>query len=222
MFKKNKQIVFDYKREYDWLIIAQSYFQCALMSARVLKKKLSNFFVAKGSPLEHCLKEIYGDDPEQPAYLIFPILFNLKHGTEIYLKAIIGIQNSKFPKGHDLTTLLKAKEVNLKKKEICIIKKYAFSQLLLLKNQKADIENQFERYPQGSPYDSLELFPLINDKGKTITPPQGISFHEYFTLAKKNKAEVIPLINQEKIDELIRDAEFLLRRLREASFIDHK
>ena len=97
-----KKLKFNKKREYDWLIISQSYFQCALISARILRKELNEFAAEEGSPEEYCLKEIYGDYSQDPAYLIFPTLFNLKHGIEIYLKAIIGMANSEFPKSHDL------------------------------------------------------------------------------------------------------------------------
>lgn len=40
------------KREYEWLVISQSYFQCALMNARVLREELSNFAITVDSPLD--------------------------------------------------------------------------------------------------------------------------------------------------------------------------
>ncbi|MFA4818251.1 MAG: hypothetical protein WC621_00175 [Patescibacteria group bacterium] len=212
----SRQIKFDHKREYDWLIIAQSYLQCALISARILSKRLNKFAIAEGSPLEYCLKEIYGNYSQEPVYLMFPILFNFKHGIEIYLKAIIGITNSKFPKNHNLLDLLEKAGVENKTIKNTI-EKYAFGNLFLLDNKKCDIENQFERYPQGSPYDKLELFQTIDGKGKTITLPEGISLDGYLNLIKENSVETISIISQEKINELIKDIEFLYENIRQIS-----
>lgn len=207
-------IKFNHKRGYEWLLIAQSYFQCALISARILNKRLSKFALAEGSYLEYCLNEIYGNYPQEPAYLIFPILFNFKHGIEIYLKSIIGTTNSEFPKNHNLLTLLEG--ANIEDEEIKhIIDKYALGHLFLPTNQAYDTENQFERYPQGSAYDSLELFPTINDKGEVISIPQNISIDDYLSFIKKNNAETIAIVNQEKIRELISDIEFLYKSIRQ-------
>ena len=169
---KSKTEIFNHKRKFDWQIISQSYFQCALISARILKKKLIPFLIAEGSPNEWCLKEIYGEYPQPPKYLIFPILFNFKHGIEIYLKCIIGIKDSKFSRDHDLLFFLEEAKITDEKVKN-IIKKYALSKFLLPNNKKNDINNEFERYPQGTPYDiiksfstelkSLELDELIED-----------------------------------------------------------
>ena len=40
------------EREYEWLVISQSYFQCALMNVRILREKLSNFAITVDSPLD--------------------------------------------------------------------------------------------------------------------------------------------------------------------------
>ncbi len=204
---------FDYEREYDWLIISQSYFQCALMGARILNKRLNKFAITEGSPSEYCLKEIYGDYRQEPAFLIFPILFNFKHGIEIYLKSIIGIVNSEFPKNHDLLNLLDRASIKDEKIKN-VIRKYAFGYLLLPMNKKCDTENQFERYPQGSPYDSLELFTTINNRGEKMNIPEGTSIDYYFDFIKENNAQTVSIINQEKINELIADITFLYKSLR--------
>lgn len=203
---KTKAEKFDNTRRYDWFMVPQSYFQCALIGARILNKKISTFAISEGSPLDYCLKEIYGDYSQSPEYLIFPILFNFKHGIEIYLKCIIGMEKSEFFKNHNLLNLFeKAKIENEEIKSI--IEKYTFSRLLLPNNEKPDTENQFERYPQGSPYDDLELFATILD------PTLGSSQKN---LIPQNYEEIISVsvVSQEKINELIKDIEFMRNNLR--------
>lgn len=174
---------FNNDQKYDWLIISQSYFQCALMNARVLKEKLSEYGASR------YLNQIYGNYQQSPEYLIFPILFNFKHGIEIYLKAVIGIKNSKFTKGHNLIAILaEAGITDFKIK--CIVEKYAYSRLLLINNEKCDTENQFERYPQGNPYDNLELFSIEMNK----------KYADNFYA---------------KINELIDDIEYLYKNIRD-------
>lgn len=209
---------FNKKREYEWLIISESYFQSALINARILNKKLQShkFGISQGSRFEYCLKEIYGDYQQSCEYLIFPILFNFKHGIEIYLKSMIGIKNSEFSFGHDLLYFLEV--VDIKDEKIKnIIEKYAYSLLLLPNNKIHDTKNQFERYPQGSPYDNLCLFPAINEHGQNISEPENIGFEGYTKWMKKNNLKIKSIITQEKINELIEDIEFLILGLRKLS-----
>jgi len=203
MSKSKKEVPlkkFNHARRYEWFIIPQSYFQCALMGARILNKKISAFAISEGSPLDYCLKEIYGDYLQSPEYLIFPILFNFKHGIEIYLKCIIGVKESEFFKKHDLLNLFKEAKINNKQIKN-IINKYAFSRLFLPDNKKNDKENQFERYPQGNPYDSLKLFQTKS--------------------SSKNYKEIlfVSVVSKEKIDELIKDIEFMRDNLRKYSLV---
>lgn len=191
MVKMPKKISFDKNRKYEWLIISQSYFQCALMNARVLKEKLSNYSVSEDSPLDFCLKKIYGDYLQSYEYLIFPIIFNFKHGIEIYLKAIAGIKNNEFNKEHNLLSLWREIEETDEKIK-CIIRKYAFGHLFLPVNSILDKENEFERYPQGSPYDNLDFFLGVDGKRKET-------------------------VTQAKIIELIEDMEFLYKEIRKVA-----
>lgn len=210
------KVSFDKKREYEWLVIPQSYLQCALMNARILREKLSNFAIHEDSPLDFCFKKIYGDYPQEQAYLIFPIVFNFKHGIETYLKSIIGIEKSEYNKNHDLLELLKTAGIEDEKIK-CIIRKYAFSHLLLPHNKNCDIKNEFERYPQGSPYDVLWLFPTINNNGQIVDEPGNMGFEDYMKWIEENNLEIKSIITQEKIDELIEDIEFLMLGLRRKS-----
>jgi hypothetical protein len=217
MVKALEEIQFDKKREYEWLVISQSYFQCALMNARILKEKLSNYAISVDSQSDFCLKKIYGDYLQSCEYLVFPIIFNFKHGIEIYLKAIAGIQNNKFTKNHDLLDLLeKAKIENEKIK--CIVNKYGFGHLFLPLNKEFDKENQFERYPQGNPYDKLDLFSAVDGKTKkTKEQPQIKSLEGYIEWMDENNIKIVAIITQAKIIELINDIEFMSKNIRNIS-----
>jgi len=217
MGKAPREISFDKKREYEWLIISQSYFQCALMNARVLKEKLSNYVVSVDSPLDLCLKRIYGDYPQSCEYFVFPIIFNFKHGIEIYLKVIAGIQNNKFTGNHDLLDLLEKTKIENEKIKY-IINRYGFGHLFLPLNKKFDKENQFERYPQGSPYDELGLFPTVDGRTKKAKEQSQIkSLENYIKWMNENNIEIAAVITQAKIVELINDIEFMSKNIRSVS-----
>lgn len=187
------------------------------MNARILREKLSHFAITEDSPLDFCLKKIYGNYPQDCAYLIFPIIFNFKHGIEIYLKSIIGMKNSEFDRIHDLLNLLKTADIKNEKIND-IIKKYASSNLFLSGIEKTDANNEFERYPQGSPYDDLWLFPAVNNKGQIVNEPKNIGFEGYIKWMQENNLEIKSIITQEKVDELIEDIEFLMLGLRKTSY----
>ena len=156
---EHAQIPYKDKRTYEWLVIAQSYFQVALISARILLEKINEYAETEN------LKKIWGNYSQSPRYLFFPAVFNFKHGIEIYLKSIIGMPNKEFPKSHDLMYLfIKADITDESIRDV--VEKYAYSRLLLSSNKKNDKENTFERYPQGSPYDDLLLFPKIVKKAR--------------------------------------------------------
>lgn len=212
-----KQIRFNDNRKYEWWIISQSYFQSALIGARILHKKLNEF----GSDEDLFFKEIYGNYQQSCEYLIFPILFNFKHGIEIYLKSIIGISNSKFPRNHNLIDLLNRAEIKNQKIEI-IIKKYAFCQLFLSGNEECDIKNQFERYPQGSPYDKVEFSVAKNSDKKEVTIPEKDNLESFIKWINENNIEINSIINQEKIVELIKDVEFIYKNFRAISIKQDK
>ena len=143
---------------FDWLILSQTYLQSALINVRTLSLFVSDYAsdLDPNTPLNFCKKRVFGEIYEQPKeYLIFPILFNFKHGIELYLKVIIGIDKKDFPKNHNLLDLLYDSSIQ-DENFIEIVKRHAFCNFLLPQNIKVDTENQFERYPQGTPYDRME------------------------------------------------------------------
>ncbi len=120
------------------------------------------------------------------------------------------MKESEFSKNHNLLDLFKKAKIDDEQIKY-IIDKYAFSRLLLPSSKKCDTENQFERYPQGSPYDNLDLFATILD------PTLGLSQTK---LNSKNYEEIlsVSVVSQEKIDELIKDIEFTQNNLRKIVF----
>jgi len=197
--QNNESIPFDTNRTYEWLIISQSYLQCSLITARMLKLELSTheYGVAEGSPLQWCLKEIYGRYGQDCNYLIFPILFNFKHGVELYLKTISGMDTSQFDKKHNLISLLTTtgiKNVDCKR----IIEKYHRCNFLMPNNNRGDESNTFERYAaQDTPYNNFEFYDpsYTNDK----------------------RLKFLPKLKTKKIIELIEDIEKLTDIIREES-----
>lgn len=200
-------IPFDEKRTYDWLIVSQSYLQTALMGARILSEKVGGLSVSSG--------DVYGDYSQEPSYLIFPVLFTFKHGIELYLKSIMGIADFEFPKGHDLVALTD-RVPSLDSRLKAIIRKYAYSNLFLPRNALSDLQNQFERYPQGTPYDGVDFFWEIDRFGKRIEPPTS-SFDDYVDWTIENNIQIAQLVTPEKVKELIDDIEYVFKILRRHS-----
>ena len=171
---------FDEQRKYEWLIFPQSFFQNALITSRILREQLNKFGASKK------YEDIYGDYPQSPEYLVFPIMFSLKHGIELYLKSIAGTKAGEFAFKHNLMDLLNRAGIEDEKLKSAI-KKDAYSLLLLADNEENDEENQFERYPQGFPYDTIDLF--------STNPENNI-------------------VSFEKVNELIEDIEYLASEFR--------
>jgi len=181
MQKNKKEKEFKEEKTYEWLIIPQSYLQAALMNARILKEK--NPVFAKDEGKDSTLDSIYGNYSQDSKYLIFPIIFNFKHGIELYLKSISGIDKSEFIYGHDLKKLLEKikenKKIKISKELESTIKKYYYSKLLL-KNKEPDEKNQFERYPQDSPYDKIDFSEI-----------KFIKFKDNNVIVKENKIDIL-------------------------------
>lgn len=216
--KRNKTIKYDYGRTYEWLIIAQSYFQCALINVRIMKSKTSEYCHIEGSPIDICLKEFYGEYKQNPGYLVFPIIYNFKHGIELYLKAIMGFKNSEFLKKHNIIKL--SQNANIKDEKLrAIINKYGYSKLFLPNNQKQDQDNIFERYPQGSPYDDLKMYgtnEIFNDDVKVLETINKLDSDEQQTI-QHSQYKAMNFAESSKVEELINDISYVYDVLRQES-----
>ena len=86
---------FDQGRKYDWVIFAQSYFLIARLACQELLSKEDK---------KHSKNDIF-DSPYQPADLYVPILFNIKHGIEVFIKTLSIFAYSEYEEGHDIKIL---------------------------------------------------------------------------------------------------------------------
>lgn len=204
---------FDKKRSYDWLIVAQSYLEMVLFSTRFLMELKTPYARGKG-PITDLIDRLKGTYYQDDNYLIFPILYNFKHGIELYLKAIEGIPNQEFTRGHNLEELTKilGSEVPKVKK---IIEKYAYCQFLLPENDRLDDQNQFERYPQRTPYDNWESVSWTNEVGEAVPQLELKSLEEYYEFVKDRRTK--NNLSIEMLQELVEDIEFVYAILRDTS-----
>jgi len=184
----------------------------------VLKRKISQYSFNEDSPAGVVLKEIYGEYKQVPAYLVFPIIYNFKHGIELYLKVIMGFKNSEFLKKHNIIKL--SQNANIKDKKLRdIVNKYGCSKLFLPNNKEQDKDNVFERYPQGSPYDDLKMYgtnEIFNDDVKILKTINKLDSDEQQTI-KHNQYKAMNFAESSKIEELINDISYVYGVLRQES-----
>lgn len=159
MNKNNRKISAE-TSAYEWAHMPQSY----LLSAYLLCSELKNhkkFLLGAGHPYHG--SEIFknnGFPPHQNYHIIFPAIFNLKHGIELYIKGLSNKEDMTYIHEHDLLKLFddlisESKDPTnkviftvLKNKTWPIIKKYYFG-TYIAGNIEAnpDLYNQAERYP---------------------------------------------------------------------------
>jgi len=153
------------KKTYNWEVWPQAYFDLAIVGCDWLLDELLNkeYLRSKNSKTHK---------PIQPvSCVILPIIYNFKHGIELYLKALgILIGGEYDNKNHDLINLLnflitkiRERSQTSKKDKVLkildedarlIIEKYYFG-TYLFNNQcknRSDVSNQAERYPETNAY----------------------------------------------------------------------
>ncbi len=165
----------DKEKHYNWLMGADMYLATSVILCDEILK--SYRFPKKLNCLNNIQKidKKCGFTSANPDYeILMPIIFNLKHGIELYLKALIMQINLKqeYPQSHDLLFLLnnliieikkikpKAEDVlnTLDKKMRPKIEKYyfglyAFSQYKI----NPDSNNEAERYPEYRNYNCYKV-----------------------------------------------------------------
>ncbi len=147
---------------YDWALFPQFYF----LSAKILCKKLQDGadamdrLTVQKPFLNSSICDDYGFPLHSNYHLIFPIIFNVKHGIELYIKTLGNLDRDEYLPIHDYKKLLnyliddvkqpdnKVIFEKLKSEIWTIIKKYYFG-TYIPENMEwdADIQNQAERYP---------------------------------------------------------------------------
>lgn len=146
-----------------WTMVAQNYLLSTRISCFWLKNKLNKHFRDKSQ------KEFLNLNIQPEGYLIYPTVYNLKHGLEIFLKCLIIMLIKEYPISHDTLGLFNCLKNIYNKKSLDfsqlktikpIIEKYYYGRYLPSNkiNKKGDIMNEAERFPE-------------NDKTYIITDP---------------------------------------------------
>lgn len=139
---------------YEWAVFGDAYLGAAFyLSQRAHSGQ--DFF-----------KEIEFTSYHPNDHLIWPIIFNFKHGIELYLKCLSGLTSRNFLYNHDPQDLFQKLKKNIrgtkeqKKKKIEVIKRlkndvwsivekyYLGKYICNNRTFKFDIKNEAERYPQ--------------------------------------------------------------------------
>ena len=174
-------------KNYDWLLFPKAYFYSVIICCKWLEKRLTDFL--------HNTEVVNSDETFKfysPEYLIFPIIYNLKHALELYLKALSRLCNGSYlGKEHNMEKLLqdlenKNKNIKLSDKLKNIIKKYHEGKYVPFSapgNTIKDTKNKAERYPEHFAYFIPEFFEF-----------------------DKNKSNVKSWVNQKLIKEIEGDA----------------
>lgn len=216
----------------DWSFFPQFYFLSAKVLCKQLQKR-ANFIneSRESSYVTNCqICEDNGFPLHPNYYLIFPIIFNLKHGIELCIKSLSHLDYDGYLPKHDYKELFdclikdvkntnnKAIFEKLKKETWPIIKKYYFG-TYIPENMEwdADIQNQAERYPHRKncykiPYNyDWVTESLVNMIIDDIDFLQG-KFHEAWIKTKDND----PIYN----DPEINNPEAFLEKINDATAND--
>jgi hypothetical protein len=147
----------DLSKRYEWSIIGESYLATSLFLARSICPK-SELFDDLGSN-DYIFSSLKFRSSHSNIELVWPIVYNLKHGIEVWLKALGNIDHGKFKGVHDLKEIfdfIKA-ESGINKAVIDklwtetwpVIEKYyqgTYNPTQSLGNP--DKQNECERYPE--------------------------------------------------------------------------
>ncbi len=153
----------DLGKHYNWLMGADMY----LAASVVLCKRMLKSYRSPISSLNNGqqIDKECGFTSSNPDYeMLMPVIFNLKHGIELYLKALIMQIDHKleYPISHDLIVLLNTLIRQIQKKDqkyiklelldkdlrSCIEKYYYGIYAFASIRAEADICNEAERYPE--------------------------------------------------------------------------
>jgi len=153
----------DPNKDYHWLVTPDAY----LATALILCQKIPYWGLSENITGGGDVFSGLNFRSHHPNYeFIFPIVFNLKHGVELYLKALGCVNHGTYLRMHDLKELFdfvidqadsRVKPILQKLKDEIwdTIKKYYFGTYIpkITTEDKPDVRNDAERYPEGSAYD---------------------------------------------------------------------
>lgn len=146
-------------RHYDWVIAPQMYFATALLLAKRICPR-GNMFKNEWTNNNICLELNFRSS--NPNYdFIWPMIFNLKHGIELYLKALGNIDHGKYYSSHDLKELFELLLSNSGSNAMIISNLYTNTWPVIEKYycgtyipgytdvNSPDVMNEVERFPEG-------------------------------------------------------------------------
>jgi len=208
---KSKKI--DPDKHYKWLIWPQMYF--------LIVQKLCDYLIKKIDDEEYLqIEEKEMDYYERLEYpnMIVPIIYNLKHGIELYLKGVGAILDQEYNQIHDIDLILKVfnkkikdalleKDLKVEFGKIInselkpIIKKYYYGKYISNIDYKLDKMNFSERYPQNDGYKIPDSI-LVD-----------------YLKQKEDSNEKIFYINKNDILEIKKDTEKIHRIIRKKLYI---
>lgn len=158
--KKNFELTQKSKaaKHYHWVVTGQMYLGVALFLSENICPKNAKFRI--GASVGSLCREL-GFGSSNPNYeFIWPIIFNLKHGVELWLKGIGIMDHGRYANKHDLNVLFTATIQNSgPNKEILkklhqdtwpIIEKYYYGTYNPQRKDKRhpDKKNEIERFPE--------------------------------------------------------------------------
>lgn len=131
---------------YEWLMFAQSYILSARILSDILLESKEDHIL--NTFLEQKLFKSY-EFPPHPSYeLITPIIFNLKHGIELWLKILITTKTGSVTKIHNIWEEEETK--NILSNNSCLnslIEKYRNNSIFNCCEEFVDKDNTFFRFP---------------------------------------------------------------------------
>lgn len=166
-------------KHYDWEVMADIYITTALLLAEQLPHE--NFYNSPETGSEVTTR--LGLHSAHPNYeLILPLIYNFKHGVELYIKALGIIDFGEYDGNHDFKILLTELKKSTKstKNEATIkqlyndtwptIKKYYYGRYIPSKKRSnfADKKMQAERYPEYKNKKNGKIY-RITEKYKWVT-----------------------------------------------------
>lgn len=196
-FKKSKVINSNEDELYDWLVMPDTYLATALLICRKIPVWLFPHDIVGRSSV---FRELHFKSHHSDYELIHPIIFNFKHGIELYIKGLGNLAYGEYINNHDLKALFnfilkKAENNDQKKYKILkqlhqdtwhIIKKYYYGTY----NPKIKNEN----YPDKN--NIAKKYPEVNDKTYKIQDA-----YKYVTKELLNQIEKDIRIIENKFSE---------------------
>jgi len=163
------------KKHYNWLMGADMYLATSCILCNEMLKSFTSPIACLNNDQQIDKKcEFTSVNPDYE--MLLPAVFNLKHGIELYLKALTMTinENVEYPEGHDILKIAKNLKKELKAESckkllnetIPVVEKYYYGTYAFTKNKNCpDKKNEAERYPEyknKSCYEICNLFIIVN------------------------------------------------------------